>query len=355
MVKLHLKWVIKLLKYTLVGIIVIIFSITQIYAQQYYTNYEDSLTVKLLGLYNLSRLGFSDYAKDNDVTYSPNTAVNAGVGFNYKKIGLYATFKLPNTNFNEGATTSQYFDLKLNSYGRKVGLNFTYSKYLGYSLVDFESESSEQFFDNMKGNSHKDNMSTTTLAFSGIYNLNHTKFSYRAIYSQNERQLKSAGAPIIGLYANFFHTYMTDSTYLLPEIMVPSDAPEKYFNDGLHFNAAMTRNIGLKLGYIYTYVFKTKYFITLGAFAGAGYEDTSFRYKEESPHSVVHLNLYGQTNFALGYNGLKYYIGIIGNTSNFLIGDKWEDYVVKYQQGRVSFVLAKRFSAAPIRKLFNKN
>ena len=279
----------------------------------YYISLSDSLTLRFLTVNKFNSFQISDRNTEKNVDFSPNSDLKLGVGFNYKKIGLNILVNLPGVSIGKSKGESSYFDFNLTSYGRKFGFDIAYNKYDGYYwsnpdqvMVGYDPKS--------LGYPQRPDIRTGILAVSGYFNMNHKKFSYLSSFSQNERQLVSAGSPIVGAYANVFGLSSIDSLTVLPNVSIPEDDPELYFDEDLHFKSIQTRNVGVSGGYIYSFIIKQNFFITLSLQMGMGIESTDVTYADQPTRYIEGVNVFSVSRAAVGYNGKLDYIGPVSYT-----------------------------------------
>jgi hypothetical protein len=318
----------------------------------FYISLSDSLTLRFLVVNKFNSFEIRDRSTDKDVDFAPNSDLKLGVGFNYKKIGLNILVNLPGVSVGKSKGESTYFDFNLTSYGRKFGFDIAYNKYNGYYWSN-PKQIIVGYKDSHLDYPQRPDISTGILAVSGYFNVNHKKFSYLSSFSQNERQLVSAGSPIIGAYANVFGLSSTDSLTVLPEVAIPEDDPELYFDEDLHFKSIQTRNIGVSGGYIYSFIIQQNFFITLSLQLGMGVESTDVTYANQPTRYLDGYNIFGVSRAAFGYNGTLDYIGISAFSSNFLTGST-DDLNVRYNLGSIRLIYAHRFSAGFIRRILKK-
>jgi len=138
--------------------------------------------------------------------------------------------------------------------------------------------------------------------FDGVvgYSFN-TRFSTKALTTQTERQIKSAGSMVTGIAFSVYE--INDKTPLEGD-----KATEK----------SMNFEITPLVGYQYTYVFRKSWFISAGLTAGYGYQSTRLTLRSASETQISHQNntIVSITGDAsAGYNGRRFFAGISGNIS----------------------------------------
>ena len=106
-------------------------------------------------------------------------------------------FNLPFiNNDNDIYGKTRRFDLSTHIYGRKMIFDLAMQWYKGYYLANPENIVAGW----QQGDPYpsREDIKVFTFGASGWYVFNHRKFSYRAAFTFNERQLKSAGSPVLG-------------------------------------------------------------------------------------------------------------------------------------------------------------
>lgn len=318
----------------------------------YYKDLTHKLHLQVNSSLKFNSLEIEDNSTGSELEYKPFTPIGVGFGFSYKKIGFGASYELPNTNLGGPSGESKYFDVQVNSYGKKLGFDVVFSKYTGYYLNNQNDYPAEFPLKKVELIERPD-LKTGILSIVTYYNLNHKKFSYRSSFNLNEIQLKSAGSPIVGLYLFGFGFGTTDSASVIPSALTPDNDPYKYFDKDLHVKSLISYNIGANAGYAYTFVFRKSLFVTLSLTVGAGYESTTYRVKNQDDWKDVSFNMQAIGRYALGYQNNNFFVGISGvlnNISNRQITNNG----YKYEIGSVKLAVGKRFSGEKISKLFTK-
>ena len=293
------------------------------------TDLSDHLNLYLYGIYKNYHVTFKHIDSKKELKLRPNASGRIGLGFNYKWMGLAVAFKPPGFSDDEKYGNTQRLDVQINVFARAFGLDLTSQYYKGYYVAnpnDFMAWNKEQY-------PLLENLSTMSMELSGYYFNNHKKFSYRAAFVRNEIQKKSAGSLILGAYTRMD---LTEA----PEGIMPDDLPDEYealFNIR-RFNSV---NLGLSVGYTYTYVFLDNFFVNLSAVPGIGAKKTTIE------HDNINVRKHGVSfrwigRMALGYEHEKFFMGITAiATSNTIPGKK---LVVSSTNSKVRFFVGKRFN-----------
>jgi hypothetical protein len=171
-----------------------------------------------------------------------------------------------------------------------------------------------------------------------MFATNYTRFSIKAPFVQNEGQRKSAGSPIIGAGLNVF--VMDADSSIVPDDVAESFVPNAYLVD-LNLISG-----NISFGYMYSFVYKKRFFITLGLIPGlniyAGDFHTATR-EYLSPR--IHLKINSMN--AIGYNSMKFFTGFqfLGDTYFSRLDKK---LTAEIGHGKISFFVGYRFGKKSI-------
>jgi len=136
-----------------------------------------------------------------------------------------------------------------------------------------------------------------------FYVFNYTKFSLKAPFLFNEVQRKSAGSVIGGVTFSIF-TMDSDSSIVPPEI-------ESDFDSDLFLVDVNTLSLSVSAGYMYTFVVKGRFFLTLSFIPGIDFNAGDYL-SISKPREFIDLNVRFKMNTmnAIGYNGRRVFGGI---------------------------------------------
>lgn len=213
----------------------------------------------------------TDIKGKEQMSYMPNIPVGVGIGFTYKNYALNLAYAPPFFRDKEKGKT-QYYDLQYHYYSRKYLFDLFFQDYKGfYSDYDKVKKLYPSYPD----------MHIIQYGATGQYVFNHRKFSYRAAFYNNEKQVRSASSFQVGggFYYNKLYTEET-------AILAGRDRFRNY-------------QLSITGGYVYTWVFKKDYFFTFGLTGGINLGLENIRYSGEQLE--VTPNLFPRV--AGGYNG----------------------------------------------------
>ncbi|MDD5571134.1 MAG: DUF4421 family protein [Bacteroidales bacterium] len=306
----------------LVALILFSFQLkSQSYIPARYPNIEryDGFVIKALIQSPLLALDISDrYNIGKKISYSPNIVESIGAGFASNFIGLSIFTKLPRDEEKDlkyGRT--EYSNLQVFLYGRRIALEASYQNYQGFYLLNAPS------FDVNWNDSSKyptiPGMELRNLTINCFYIFSR-KFSLKASFNQTERQLRSAGSFL--LMASLNHIYINSDSSLIPKTEKQNYSEFDAFRWGEFYNYEISP------GYAYSIILKRFYFTPM-LFIGGGYQKQECDIKSKSEFGYK-LGL----KYFIGYNGKKFVIGAFGmndicyaNISNAIL----QFYASKYR------------------------
>lgn len=274
-------------------------------------------------------------AKDA-LNYKVAPAPRLGLGIAYRWFSLSGSLiKLNNSEEIKKGTTNQ-LDFQWNFYLRSITADLRVQKYQGYFLKN--SKTISNWEETNTKLYQRDDLITSSFGGTVRYNFNYRKYSTRAIFSQTERQLKSAGSFSLGIRWNILNV-ISDSSII----------PSKLINnfEDFELNQLSFEDIGIGAGYGYTFV-SGKWFLNIGAMGFIVNQNIQLTGGSEvDSERKNQLNF--QTFSAIGYANDNNYIGFT------IVADQmysnWKndkDFIYTFSKTR--FVLAKRFHIKPIVK-----
>ena len=214
---------------------------------------------------------------DNEtLLYKPEVQNTLGFNLHFKHVGVGARFKLsehPNAKPRRDGSLpppkdqSEYFDLQVHSFGKKIGFDAYFQKNRGYFITD-----GDDIFNSSQNGvrlPRRDDLRLQNLSVNVFYNFNSDKFSYRAAYIHDEKQLKSAGAFILTGSLGYFKA-KADSSFIPPNSKFGFQ-PESFYDQTDFYTVAITP------GYAHTFVlFKNMYLSgSLSGLVGLQYYEAS--------------------------------------------------------------------------------
>ncbi len=251
------------------------------YDSVYVSNYNQNLMVKGFLYSNIMQLSTTKTGNKNSTDYSPNNPLCIGIGVAHKKLPF--EIKIGHslgTKGDDRYIKTEGTNLQLSRHGQT---HFTYFYAQHYKGL---------YIDNLKMSPQQLNCPDLSIVQVGLvtqYLLNNKKFSYRAAFDQNEKQLLSAGSFIVGLGVYYFN--------------VKSDSSFTYKNS----NSIRSFQWGINGGYAYNWVIKKN--LLIGGSITAGLNLGNSRIKNFFDRKLyVSPTMLAKTS--VFYNAPKWSLGI---------------------------------------------
>jgi len=239
---------------------------------------------------------FQIYQQNQGYTIKPNTSIKTNLIFSYRAflfgIGYSPRF-IPGNDDEQQKGRSKIFWTGTNVNLPHWKQHLEYTKIKGFY---FHSSSNLLQSGSKDANYTKlPDLNYTRISGYTAYKLN-PNFSFSAIETQTERQLKSAGS----LVPTFVYRY-----YIIDDKkeLSPNNSSQKSNN----------LSLSLQLGYFYTWVVNKSFFVSAGAATGGGIIHTNLetrfyttRYKTITNYAVFRA----KAMLAAGYNADRFFTGI---------------------------------------------
>lgn len=318
------------------------------YDTNYVVDMTRILTTRLFISTKINSFTIEDADSAKTLVHRPNNQVNMGFGASYRAFTLNIGIGFDFLN-KDGSVkgTTDYFDAQGNMFGRKFVTNLFFQTYRGYYLDGYTRQqlgwtvATEQPF---RGDIRQSNFGFTLLHI-----FNNERFSYRASFTQDAWQRRSAGSWLLGGYATYFG--ITADSSLVPGVLRTA------FDTALHIRAGDFVDLGVMGGYAHTFVVDEHWFLTASYALGLGPVGyTKVIVGPEGERTVAQRSggLHGQGRLALGYNGRSSWIGIGYNLENvvYSLGDTEQ---FGWNVGNFRFTVAHRFNTRikPVDKVFD--
>lgn len=259
-----------------------------------------------------------------------------GINGSYKWINFAVTLAIPkmsiaNTNYEE----SEGFSLSFRPTLRKFYFSTFYEEFKGYHLLNPDLQNSGLT------SLEYPSMRTQTFFNSIYYGVNNQRFSYRNLIFQNEQQKKSAGSVLIGLSGGFKWINTPSDKPIIPDTTQDANGLVglEYFN------------LGVNVGYAYTFVLFERFNASIMIVPGIQYLDGIYRYQDGKEVDVsTRLGLNAETRFQVGYNSRNFFGGI---SLNSYVISNWINEIapVGSLHNYIRFNIGYHFHLKPIKAL----
>lgn len=283
----------------------------------YIVSYSDIFTPRFVILtkrneFDIEKVNLDSASQNTTtLTFKPNDPVSIGFGFSYKWLGINLAFNLPSANNkNEIYGKTKRFDFGTHIYGRKLVMDFTFQWYKGYYLAN--PQGIVPGWDDGDPYPSRGDLKVSTYGMAAFYIFNNSKFSYRAAFTFNERQKKSAGSAIIGAGISGYFI-RADSSIINKDFLVSQGS------EG--FDKVNIGNYYAVGGYAHNFVIKYFYMsLTLGL--GIGANSSTIFYEDAGKKHNGGASFVSLFRASFGYNNDKFYVGMSLYNSNFSLGSK---------------------------------
>lgn len=284
--------------------------------------------------YDRLRLGSSAGAKP--LVFSSNNRYSLGMGIGYRGLAVALAVGLPGPEqAREKRGRTRYWGTRADLHTRRWATTLLLHRYKGYylsshSLRDLAWQQGSTF-------PTRSDLRVFEMGLNTLHVFNHQRFSYRAAFHQDTRQLQSQGSWLAGGFLTYRHLRADSS--LVPRLLAP------YFDDGLHLRRGGFTEVGLSGGYAYTHVIRQRFFVTASLVGGLGPSMQRTRVvlgTDEHRSAGTSLSWRSQVLAVVGYDDGGYYFGISLTQENigYLTGERNGLY---HNMGQVRFTLAHRF------------
>lgn len=273
----------------------------------YIESYNKDLIVRVYSGEKTHSLELTDIAKPYRLQYLPNGYFNVGVGVIFHDFGLSLATKIPflqNMEIQHGET--KRFGLQSYVYTNKFTVDLIISFSKGYYLTN----SYQHFGTYTKGIEYqRPDIASANIGLSVNYIFNNRKFSYKAAFSDTDRQKKNAGSFLAGGSILSYRT-KADSA------IVPRGIPETLFTKSRNVSRSAVLAFNANGGYAYSLVFLKNGIITLSYILGAGIQDDQIDKPSETGVRNWRFSLNQTGRLGIGYRYKRYSarVGIIRST-----------------------------------------
>jgi hypothetical protein len=273
----------------------------------YIESYTNDLILRIYSGEKTHSLELSDLNSSYRLKYLPNGYFNLGVGFSYKSVGLSLASKVPiflNRNYKLGDT--KRFGIQYYLYAGRFSIDVLTSFLKGYYLA--KSYSHLTAFTKEKEYQRPD-LASANLGISVNYIFNSSRFSYKAAFSDTERQKKNAGSLIVG-GSIFSYQSVADSSF------VPRGISSDFFLKSRDVSKSGVLAFNGNLGYAYSLVFLKNGIITMTYIFGSGIQENSFESEIDPDINRWRFSMNHTGRIGVGYRFSNYYarLGIIRST-----------------------------------------
>jgi len=299
-------------------------SIPKAIKNPYIENHHKQLNIKF-DITN-DRINYGISIEDKKASIRTNLKTSYGFVFSYKfasvRLGVRPGLS-ENEKINKGESDVFRFRIKLlfDNWTHKLEYNYHRGFYIENSQDIFPIDNNTNF--------HIQFPHLTTNIFTGTsqYKLN-KNFSFKAIQSNTEIQLKNAGTFMPGINYTYYDVTGADKIKNEDNEIIQREEYSDYNGFSVILNA----------GYYYTFVTRYYWYINMYANPGIGidfYKTTFYTASNSSDQSFNETFFSLNSGVAVGYNGKKYYFGFEFNYQ--VSSEVFDDNNISLQPKRSNF------------------
>lgn len=269
--------------------------------------YRNNLIVRLYSGEKSHTLQLSDLDSNYSLKYLPNGYTNLGIGVNFRSFGLSLATKIPLWQMSEirhGETSR--FGIQSYIYTSMFSVDLLSSFLRGYYLVNSADHISGY---SKKFEYQRKDISSANIGITVNYIFNNKRFSYRAAFSDTERQLKSAGSLLAGGSVISYQTHADSS-------LVPREIKPAFFPKSRDISKSGVIAFNATIGYAYSLVFLKNGIFTLSYVIGSGLQENTFDREVNEEINRWRFSINHTGRIGIGYRFNRYYLrfGIIRST-----------------------------------------
>ncbi len=269
----------------------------------------------------LSRKFTALHFPSEDLTYQPNSGLNAGIGFTYQNLTLNLAYPFGFLNRNRETDFPPFLDLQGHFYPKNWVIDFFGQFYKGYRIPDGIDVSAEYL---------RPDLDVLKVGIHANYIFKGDKISLPAAVHHAGVQKKSALSPVLGFEA--YRVQLSADSLILPTQLSPKQ----------NFQQADFLQMGPNAGMIGTLVLGKGFFATGSLTGNLGVAST---WNSDAVTDTWNLGWGYHARAYIGYNGPRFGVNVNYVYKNLALQplDNWTQEV---QTGNYRFVLVYKIRPA---------
>ncbi len=277
----------------------------------YITSYYDRLCLTFSG--NLKGLEMKIHNPDSkieSIRYKPNTNFYWTFALKYKWLSFSYSTKiraLDDIDPKKGNTKES--GMQLAFIGKKLWITMMYQYYKGFYMYN-PTLLDPQWFNKHDYYPSRGDIRNLVLSAGLTYAFNSKRYSQTAILGPVDRQIKSAGSPLIGMSLTAY-SIGSDSSIVSQSLWDRYPSQTRY-------TGSLSFDFCNNFGYMYTFVIVKHVILNLGLIAGVALQNRkTFLANSQSMKATSKLGFTLEYRVNLGYNSKKYYFGLMTSGNSF--------------------------------------
>ena len=281
------------------------------YDTNYIISYRDWFHITAVGVNKQTGIMLANVSEENDLQFRTNNPFAFGLAFDYEWLTFEYSRTIKGLEFTDNRKgNSESSSLRLGLTGRKFRMSTFYRRTKGFHLENIE-ELDPNWFNNNSTHPIYQDLGSLNVAFSIYYTFNHRKYSNTAALWQLDRQIKSAGSPVIGFQTNY---ELLESEF--PLSINDSSLTGETFPD---IKRANYFKIGVTGGYMHTFNIIKRFYFHAAFMQGFLYSRGNASYHNFPDSKNIHtLAVSFYFRITAGYNGKKWYGGVFYVSDSFI-------------------------------------
>jgi hypothetical protein len=304
---------------------------------KYVISYYDRLCLTFSG--NIKGLEMKVHNPDSkieSILYKPNTNFYWSFALKYKFFSFSYSTKikvLDDINPKKGNTKES--GMQMAFIGKKMWFTMMYQYYRGFYMNN-PLLMDPQWFSKHENYYTRGDIRNLVLSAGLIYAFNSKRYSQTAILGPVDRQIKSAGSPIVGMSLTAY-SIGSDSS------MVSKLLWDKYPAQ-THYTGSLSFDYCNNLGYMYTFVFFKHLILNFGLNAGIALQSRkTYLEQAQRMRATRKIGFTLEYRANLGFNSEKYYFGVMTNGNTFT-DNAIEGGYISLHYNYFKFYLGRRFN-----------
>jgi hypothetical protein len=278
----------------------------------YIKDYAEAFTFRAFYIRDRNTIYYKESTTNKMIRLEPDNTARLGFGASYKRIGFNFAFKLPFAQadqFQKSAGQTNEFSLQAFLFMRKMGGDVFYRSFRGLFITNPKSidpnfdKSPFPFLENMRYQEAGANF---------FYIWNNKKFSFRSVFLQDERQIKSAGTFLLGGTTQMMRI-SNEGGFIPHELAFDHPAD-------LNLKTYQSNQLGVLLGYAHNFCIKQKLVFGFTFFQGIIvkhiYTENAENFTKKNQGG---LEGFGKVSIDVSYSHKNYFFGISSVTNQLAL------------------------------------
>ena len=280
------------------------------YDTNYIISYRDWFHVTLVGINQQSGISLIQAIDEKDLEFSTNNPYSFGIGIDYEWLTFEYSKSIKNLeSSSKRKGNTQSTSLRLGYTGRKIRVDSYFTKSKGYYVKNINDFIPDSYSDTTEY-PRFDDLNNKTFALSLYYTFNYRKYSNMAALWQIDRQVKSAGSPVIGLLTLWEGLSSNQPFHFSDTLNIDEDF--------LKIKSADYKRIGVFGGYMHTFSIIKRFYLHGAITQGLFYSYGTINNFDGEQNNKNALGVSFNYRISVGYNSKRFYVGALFIKDSFI-------------------------------------